>query len=83
MADTGPACGSALAVLAALMTSAPALGVSPNRQVRWVSLCSEHGAVRQLPLEDGDDRSNGQRGQACHVACLQKRSHARNVRGGC
>jgi hypothetical protein len=81
MADRAPVRGSALAVTAALMTSAPALGVSPQRHIVWLSLCSAHGAVRQLAPDGGGDPLRDQGSPACHAACLLERGPARKTRG--
>ena len=62
-----------LALTAALLTSAPALGAVPRHSV-WIELCTGAGAVKRLAPDPAapEDRGSG----VCHVACTLPRKRA-------
>jgi hypothetical protein len=59
--------GSGLALLAALLTGAPALGTPHHPNVIWLELCDAAQPGRRIPLPLRRDREAPPPG--CHAAC--------------
>jgi hypothetical protein len=60
--------GARLALLAALLTGAPALGASHRSEVIWVELCDAVHPGRRVPLPLRRDRDPPP-SVGCHAAC--------------